>query len=1196
MSAAPDFIDLGPPSSKPPKAGPPATISLGDSPAVKPKENASPPGFVGRSVDAVKSVLESSLKSPKDVAVGGTKALTRGALEMSEMALAGIGGLATAALGKGFFSGKEAVEAYGKHVKNFSAMITGVNLSPANKEQESMEKLLAILPDGIQSAGDTVYEKTGSALAGAGTQALLTLLTLKPGIAGKVAGKVKSAEAPISPVFDELATTQPEAAEAIAEHVGQADKATAKYMQSRIQKFKDASDIELDKIGKAAAKANLESLMPPKMAEVIKGLPKKPAELTPGKMLEGKPAATQEQISAGIRSTVKEVQEALNEKPKALAIVGNKIYKKDGTVKAVPKELEQKPWTDADQLGTSEQRPANDGPEIVYFNSGVPVTRESVEAAFRVSKEQLERIPGVKIANGKLAQYAEEVILNINPEALGPEAKRAAATVAKAMSEQIQSDSSHYTKAQERRTFWVQRSDLARPFLKGAEQGKKFKDSMLEQTRLAYKDWNKEIAEQDRGNGFEYEEQDHYMAHIFEDGKGAVNFLKRKYGAKWGDPGFIKDRTFDLYEEARNAGFTPKFENPEDIMLARQHASDVAGMKVQVLKDLHAQGLAFKVDKQGAPAPESFPSVQRRSPNGDWYWVHKNAEAVLHNAFDSQGLWSRQGFVGDAFRGTMALKNRIVPLKLALSLFHPIHVATIDNATGMVRASKELLSGELGPLSWAKQMLDSARYKGFFDNPRQGGRLLKVWQGKIADTELTNADKQSLQYMFEGGMIPEMSAQYRTNAVQNFKDAVAKRSLTTPFHLVDAIISKTQGLMFEKWIPSLKVASYLKDVQTALKTNPELVSKPFDRQLAFRKLAKSVDNRYGEMAYGTLFWNKWIKDVAVGTTLSLGWQMGFIREYGGGAMDVGQAIMKPGELAGKVKEGLLDRPLFVAFYTTQALLYGGLMTYAFTKKAPEQLIDYVYPQTGDVGPDGKPSRATTMFYPREFFAIHKHMENEGVVQGLKKTVEAKASGMIGMITDWSVGVNDFGQEIRDSDDPAFKQLQQTLAYSLGYLEPIAVEALMKDTSGNIAKSAALAFTGFGPAPKYITETKTEAHVKDAYDKYVRPKQTPYDKFLYSKDVKKLQEAYKKDDPKYDDMLDKAQDTYDLKASDIRRLEKQFRKDDDFDIQLYMFSRLEWQQQKHLLDKMSPEERDRYLPKANKKHLRNSYEPPEETAK
>jgi hypothetical protein len=47
--------------------------------------------------------------------------------------------------------------------------------------------------------------------------------------------------------------------------------------------------------------------------------------------------------------------------PKVLAVTDDVIHFSDGTTQPVPEELRQKPWTDADQLGTSRQGAANEG-------------------------------------------------------------------------------------------------------------------------------------------------------------------------------------------------------------------------------------------------------------------------------------------------------------------------------------------------------------------------------------------------------------------------------------------------------------------------------------------------------------------------------------------------------------------------------------------------------------------------------------------------------------------------------------------------------------------------------------------------------------------------------------------------------------------------------------------------------------------
>jgi hypothetical protein len=541
----------------------------------------------------------------------------------------------------------------------------------------------------------------------------------------------------------------------------------------------------------------------------------------------------------------------------------------------------------------------------------------------------------------------------------------------------------------------------------------------------------------------------------------------------------------------------------------------------------------------------------------------------------------------------MALKNTIVPIKLALSLFHPLHVATIDNATGMVRASKELLSGTKSPGQWMKEMAQATVYKGAIKGTRTGYRLLKAYQGKLPDSDITPADTQALTFMAEGGMIPEMAAQYKTNAISSFKSAVERRSATALWHAPLAAIAMLQKPMFEIWIPSLKISSYLKDAQAAVMVDPSLMKNPIKRQAAFRRLAKSVDNRYGEMAYNTLFWNRWVKDLAVANTLSLGWQMGFIREYGGGLMDLGHVVTKQGTVVEKAKSGMLDRPLFVTFYTTQALAYGGLLTWALSGDEPQDLNDYVYPRSGNTKPDGSPERLNTMFYPREFAAIYKHAENEGLVTGLGHLAANKASGVVGLTREWATGINSFGREIRDPDAPAFKKLEQTIVHTLTELEPISVGAIREQMSETPVKSALLNIAGFSPAPQYATESKTEGLIRGTFKKYFQQKQTPFERAQYSDDRRKLRKAYDSGDQEaYGELIDKMQEEYELTGLEQRKLEVSLARGEDPIFS--MFERLTWRQQKKILDQMTQEERDLFLPFSNRQHLRTSYEPPEES--
>ena len=87
--------------------------------------------------------------------------------------------------------------------------------------------------------------------------------------------------------------------------------------------------------------------------------------------------------------------------------------------------------------------------------------------------------------------------------------------------------------------------------------------------------------------------------------------------------------------------------------------------------------------------------------------------------------------------------------------------------------------------------------------------------------------------------------------------------------------------IFEHWIPNLKVASYLQQAGEHLAQNPWLLQDDVQRGVALRAIGKEAENKYGEMFYGNLFWNRALKDGLIGAFLSLGWQTGFVRQFGG---------------------------------------------------------------------------------------------------------------------------------------------------------------------------------------------------------------------------------------------------------------------------------------------------------------------------
>jgi hypothetical protein len=51
---------------------------------------------------------------------------------------------------------------------------------------------------------------------------------------------------------------------------------------------------------------------------------------------------------------------------------------------------------------------------------------------------------------------------------------------------------------------------------------------------------------------------------------------------------------------------------------------------------------------------------------------------------------------------------------------------------------------------------------------------------------------------------------------------------------------------------------------------------------AVQRAWDSVDNRMGQLVYDNLFWNRAVKDLAMASVRSVGWNLGSVREMGGG--------------------------------------------------------------------------------------------------------------------------------------------------------------------------------------------------------------------------------------------------------------------------------------------------------------------------
>lgn len=824
----------------------------------------------------------------------------------------------------------------------------------------------------------------------------------------------------------------------------------------------------------------------------------------------------------------------------------------------------------------------------------------SVERGIKASVEQFQR--------------------NVNPDLLGKDAESAASVLGRVYTEMMQKQLAIEIPSGKRTEFWLREGgSKSKMFLKALEKGSTFPDPVMNSYAIAYRTWMNKIYKQDQAMGIKYDPIDNYVYHAFEDPKGAAAFFEKKYGAKFGDPNFTKDRMFEFIEEAEKAGFKLKTENPEALMVMRQHASDIAQMKVQALRDLESFGLARRVTK-GNPVGQG--EALWRSPNGELYALKDQPNQIMHNAFNTKSLWADPGIVGQGFRALAYLKNAIVPISL-FGLFHPLHVQLgMSFADPMVAITKKYAANKATFFDVVKEALSKATLIDAVSTPMEGWRILEAFRGKTPYNKLSIADQYALTLMQEGTFNPTMPIEYRNTHMKNWREAIAAVTAgdlfkaatgatigataaglastgvalpiaagligsklfssvghTAVWELPWAILEKFYTKpIFEQWIPAVKTAAYLRQAYAALEANPALLNSPLERMNELRKQSKMIDDRFGEVQYKTLFMNRAIKDVGVAAFLSYGWQLGFVRSYVGSAPEMSSAIrglMRGEKLAEKVAKGDLDKSLFVGNYITSTLLYGGLLTYALTGQAPRDIMDYIFPRTGEKNADGTDARVGTPFYTREFVSIPKHMQEEGLLRGLGITIGNKLSPAVGMLKAMVTNRDFFNKEISDPNADAFTQLGQKLAYAFKSLEPISSTSYDKGPPG--AKTAILSATGFSPAPKYVTQTPIEAKISHTFRTY-NPSVTPYDKAAYGQEVSELYKLRQRGDAdKFNEGMEKLQEKYGLNSNQMRLIEK----NSQIPGPERMFRRLDVKQQERLLNEMSPEEQKRFRPYAKK---------------
>lgn len=583
--------------------------------------------------------------------------------------------------------------------------------------------------------------------------------------------------------------------------------------------------------------------------------------------------------------------------------------------------------------------------------------------------------------------------------------------------------------------------------------------------------------------------------------------VERAIGGRQGSGTNLKARRLPTYEDGLRAGLTPRYPNPLDAMSA--YADNMARFlgTHEILDGMKkAPEIGAKMFTPGQQ-PAGWVELKGMKTDDPARLIIKDGEAVgrspkkvlyapegaarVYNNYISKGMES--GDLSPIYKGARATANALVQLKLGLSAFHGTVIGQEGIISAMARGIKQAsrapgaalkgdfktagkeLAGGVGKMA--------ASPVAPIKTAMRGGTMKDQILGKVAPSEFD--DKLNKIYARTGmrlGMdkiyatrkgTSLMSSAIRGTLKRDLGDALKRTSTGSlgdrakgTIDLAGNLIQSTAAPLFEHYIPNMKRGAWSQQMADFLKANPEATEA---EQIKYgQKLADSIDNRFGELVVNNNFWNKTAYQIAQMVMLSPSWNIGTVREIGGGALEI------PKSLKGVMKgEGVTDKTAYVAALVGTTMAQNAVLTYLHTGEMPEGEDYFAYRTGGTDAATGKPERAVMPSYMKDVLAFT--MGDAGSELAAKANPGLKTGIELAGNKDYK------GQPIWDPNAPLPDRIGQGAKYGLEQATPIAFGDSAKPKVGS-KLSGVERVMGAKPAPRYLTDPEGVKLAKEKRDR------------------------------------------------------------------------------------------------------------------
>jgi hypothetical protein len=440
------------------------------------------------------------------------------------------------------------------------------------------------------------------------------------------------------------------------------------------------------------------------------------------------------------------------------------------------------------------------------------------------------------------------------------------------------------------------------------------------------------------------------------------------------------------------------------------------------------------------------------------YYAPEPVQRVLKN-YMSRGLMGQP-----LYDGMRQIGNSLNMAQLGMSGFHLLFTSGDAIASTTALAIDQAMRGDTitaaktlarAPLSFATTPIRGHKLRKAYLDPqgatpemRKMVEAVEAAGGRVRMEELHQATPAgSFTRAWRNGTMMQEAKEYLRQ--------LPKSPVKTALAVATRALETTMAPMMEYLVPRQKLGVFYDMAADWMRRNP-YASKPELRE-AMQTIWDSVDNRMGQMVYDNVFWNKTLKDAAFLSVRSVGWNLGTIRELGGGLVD--WARYADAKTRKNVEAEWTQRMSYTIAMPFIAAVSGAVVGY-FYGQTPQEPVDYFFPRTGRLTPTGVPERVSVPNYWKDVVE-YAHAPGQTVMNKTNPSINLMAQA-------WN-NRDFYGAQIYNPDDPAMKQVEQWASYIGQQFMPFSARGVKRQQKEGAGLEAYLSLIGINPAPFFITD-------------------------------------------------------------------------------------------------------------------------------